>query len=251
MPVQTVGGYNGLAVALLGENYLRAQTTLDQLTLEHSSANEGNFLVLRNFVAGNFTTNPIVDTTIVTNDLVRFDGLGGIQTVVADAIKMELNSSGLYAGTTQIVSTLGSVFGRIAGQRLINTVATTGTTLVAADSGSLTIISSGQTTCLVRLPASAISVGDYFEVLQNSTAAADVNVYVPGTTGPLMYGHMNSTNSIVTTLAAVTHESSGIFWFGFTVISTTLPEYVFTNLMAKNGVTTGAFYQADVGTTST
>jgi hypothetical protein len=208
------------------------------LTMGHgNSSNEGYFLTLRDFLPEGSTVN--------AQDLLIIDADGGIGTMSGTTLKMELNSSGLYAGSTQIISTAG-VF-----QKTL-VVASTGTTLVEADIGKLVVVTTAGTTALIRLPASGMSAGWNCQVMVNSTAAGDVTVLVLGTTGPIFHFHSGTTNTLATTKAAVTWDTSGTGWIEAVCISTVEPIYAISNKMAHGSTTlTSVYYKILEGTTTT
>ena len=98
--------YKGLAVPLFGESVIQQQNSSNvALTLMHSTLNTGRFLMGLDYKELD------VDPTSVLTDLAVFDidTDGGYRTVSGTTMKYELDSSGLFKGTTKIITSSGEI----------------------------------------------------------------------------------------------------------------------------------------------
>ena len=98
--------YKGLAVPLYGESVIQQQNSSNvALTLMHSTANTGRLLMGLDYKELD------VDPTSVLTDLAVFDidTDGGYRVISGTTMVFELDSSGLYVGTSQIITSSGEI----------------------------------------------------------------------------------------------------------------------------------------------
>ncbi len=236
-----IAAYNGLAVPVNGESEIRqVDSSRTVLTMTHSSDNSGRFQTWRDY--------GLLNSTLAGVDLAAIDADGGFLALSGSTVKLELNSSGLYKGTTQIIGAAGGYK-----QPIVSlTGATTEHTILTTNAGKLHVISTqAASSVFIHLPASSlIAVGESYEFLANTSAADLFHFMLVGTSG-VIHTHIASTN-VVETTGAVTHGSSGALWLKFTVISTaTGGDWACQNLMAAGPVfTTNAYFSLLEGTTA-
>jgi hypothetical protein len=141
--------------------------------MTHSTANAGAFLVLRD--------NVPEGSTITGNNVLVIDADGGVQAVSGTTILMELNSSGIYHGTTQIVSTLGLVNFAGSVQQTTNVTTVADKTLTQAESGSLIIIDKNTDTSVAAILPVNPTPGTWYDFFLNGQA--DLGDFTIKTTG--------------------------------------------------------------------
>ena len=180
MPVGT-GTYKGLAVPRYDESEIVQQTTLDALTLQHSSANAGNFLVFRDNVS---SEQPLKGegSTVTASDLLKIDGSGsvvGASTVLGDAT--------------------------IAGYRRPVVESTVGQELTIAQSGTLFIVSSAVGTSLTfDLPTGSGVPGTWYDFWCSSDVTSG-DVRIAASSGVAAKIHMvGAGSSAASSQAAIT-----------------------------------------------
>ena len=233
--------YKGLGVPRYGESEMRQESSLDMLTLTHSTLTGGAYLKLR--------TNVSEGSTVLGQDVLLIDEDGGVQALSGSTVKMELNSSGLFQGTTQIISQEGAFVKNI----VALSGATTKHVILAANAGKVHSISTAAATSVfVHLPSSGdLTAGEEYEFISNTTAADLFHFMILGAnTAGEIQGHLDTTNVVATT-GAVTHLTSGALWLKFKVISTVGPIWAMQNLMAVGSVdTTNSYFTMGAGTTA-
>jgi len=232
--------YKGLGVPLAGESVIDQDNSSNTiLTLVHTSANTGNFIQGMDFRADKASS---VLTDLVVWDV---DVDGGFRVLSGTTVLFELNSSGLYDGTVRVLADGGGSFVTPV------TLGTTASTLVSSNAGKMHIVSTGRSSNFVRLPSSGSAVvGEWWEIISNTSIASQVNIVVTGSTGgATIFAHTGSTNILLSTLA-IENGTSGVFWAKVVTLSTA-PLYALSNMMAQNdGLTTSFYYTLAIGTTA-
>lgn len=215
MAIDPIGqdSYNGLGVPLEGESVIRQQNSSNAiLTLMHSSVgNTGRILLGVDYKSDR---NSSLLTDLAVFDI---DEEGGFRSVSGTTVKMELNTSGLYAGTTQVVNTDGVIQTGVRG--LVTTVAaaTTGLAVSSAASGTLYVISTQNSTMQITLPATPM-VGSYFDFFGDTTNAGDYTFMTAATGDDQGFVFYVSTGVFAST-AGVTYATTGIMYFRFTALT--------------------------------
>jgi len=220
-----LNAYNGLALPANGEGEQRqVDSSRTMMTQTHSTANTGRFFTFRDYA--------LPGSTLAGVDVAAIDADGGFVALSGATVMMELNSSGLYKGTTLIYGAAGGHY------RTVTTVAaaTTGVELVSTNSGGIWHVSSktsGAGSTLQFRIAASVQAGSYWDIFCDPIGdAADYNI---GTTfAGTFYGPMGSTD-IITCASAVSNTSSGVFGIRLTAINSTV--FVVENLLQKTGTT--------------
>ena len=100
------GTYKGLAVPLYGESAIQQQTTNTVLTLMPTSDNTGRLLMGIDYkVEGDVASSLLTDLAVFD-----IDAAGGFRAVSGTTIKMEINTSGVYAGAERVIDTSGGLY---------------------------------------------------------------------------------------------------------------------------------------------
>jgi len=208
------------------------------LTFTHSTANTGRFFTFRDYVPEG--------STIAGNDVAALDADGGFLALSGSSVKMEMNSSGLFAGGAQILDSAGKK-GQVA-----LAGATTQYTVLSSNAGKLHVISTvGASSCFYHLPSSGnLAVGMEFDFILNTTAGDQYHFMTTGANaGGEIWAHIDSTNTVIST-GAVTHVSSGPNWFKFICISTAGPIWGLQNVLNNATNSTAQLFQIAAGTTA-
>jgi hypothetical protein len=237
--------FRGLALPAYGEwEQVQRNSSATMITLTHSTANAGLYMVGRNSVSSQFFGPGSSAQGGLT---FAISAVGGYSVRSGTTVLAELNSSGLYLGTTQIIGPGGSIFpGTV-------TINTTASTLVSSNSGKIHILSTqAATSNFIYLPtAPNARAGDSWEIISNTTAVSLWNLVVNGTSGQI-FVHQGTTAVVVTTGAVDTTATTGAMWWEVVCLSTVLPSYALHNKMAPSiSITTAAsFYHTGAGTTA-
>lgn len=231
--------YNGLAVPTRGESETRQEDSSRTIrTLTHSTANTGRFYTFRDY--------RLPGSSLANADVAAIDADGGFLALEGTSVKMELNSSGLYAGGAQIIAASG-----LQAQVALDG-ATTQHTIVSSNAGKLHVISTqAETSVFIHLPSSGnLAVGMTFDFIFNSTASDLFHFMTTGANaGGEIWAPVDSTNLILTT-GAVTHASSGPSLFKFICFSTAGPIWGLQNALAAPTNSTAQLFQLAAGTTA-
>src|SRR3990172_4060152 len=177
---------------------------------------------------------------------------GGFRVLSGTSVLFELNSSGLYQGSTQLIDLNGAFLGGSKQQTV--TINTTASTLVSSNSGKMHILSTqAATSNFIYLPTSVNArAGDTWDIISETTAVGLWNLSILGAnTGGTILVHVGSTNSIATTGAIDSTASTGVMWWKVVCISTAAPLYAVSNMMTPTGLpTTNGYYGIGAGTTA-
>jgi len=238
-------------VPLRGESVIQQQNSSNAiLTLMHSTANTGRFLMGMDHAMDTSATH-LVSSNLTDLVVCDIDADGGFRAVSGTTILMELDSSGLYVGSTQIMELENGKL--VSGGYRETTVISSGTTAVAitsADSGKLYMISTnaaGGDTVMVTL-TSTPRVGDNFEIYMDSSAASQVKVKTGAGGDSQGFFVFQSSNDFLST-ASVNCGTSGTFHWRFTAL-TSGSLWAVAGLSYYDGTTT--IYGAPIaGTTTT
>ena len=248
MPTDPIGAgtYMGLAEPLFGDAVVEQENSSNYVrTYVHTSANTGGFLMGMDFRADKASS---LLTDLALWDI---DVDGGFRVLSGTSVLFELNSSGLYQGSTQLIDVNGVFLGGQKQQTV--TINTTASTLVSSNSGKIHVLSTqAATSNFIYLPTSGNArVGDTWEIISNTTAASLWNLSILGAnTGGLIYIHTGSTGAVNTTGAIDSTGSSGLLWWKVVCLTTT-PEFVVTNMMIQSSLaTTNAYGSVGTGTTA-
>jgi hypothetical protein len=218
MAIDPIGqdSYNGLCVPLYGEHTaVQVNSSNAVRTFMHSADNTGRFLMFMDYSTYYDDQTPSsVITDLVVADI---DADGGFRSVSGTSVKMEMNSTGLYGGSTLIIGTSGKL--QTERRIPVTTVAsgTTGVTVTSADSGTLYLLSSANSTCHIRLTSTPFP-GMYIDVFQNSTAAGDVTILTGATGDSQGFVFYVSTGDFQST-AGITNATSGVMFFRVTALT--------------------------------
>lgn len=251
--------YKGLGVPLHGDSVIRQQNSSNAiLTLMHSTANAGRLLMGMDNSASSNEPNPQVSSLLTDRSLFDIDADGGFRAVSGTTIKMELNSSGLHAiddllllGPTKIgTKRYGTVIP-------ISSDGTTAYTLLAGNAGRMHLVAdtsvSGFSSVVVSLPtsiATGISPGLWWDIsCPNTSAAAVVDLALIGNDHSI-HCHHDSTGAVATSVA-ITHGTSGPFWWRVMCVTTgSTMTYVVSNMMGSNGSSNATYYGIGVGSSA-
>ncbi len=198
MPVG-INTYKGLAVPRYGESELLQQTTNDLLTMQHSSANAGNFLVLRDRISTVAGLTFADGSTVTGSDLFKIDGSGSL--VAASTVLGDATMAGLRRPVVE---------------------STVGQTLTIAQSGTLFVVSSAVGTSLTfDLPVGSGVPGTWYEFWVSShSEIGDVRVSVSSLVAAKLHGTAvissasGAASSVVSTFASLTPMLLGDGNFG-------------------------------------
>lgn len=218
------GSYMGLALPTKGEGTIQKQTTNAGLTLMHeNSSNTGSFLLFLNSISGSTASDwwASGDAGFAVSEV---DSEGRMRTYLAGSTvpRLELNSSGLYMGSTKILELENGLYdGPMYRETTVISTATTHVALTSAQSGML-ILGKGITTaygdyCTFDLPATPAR-GDNYEFIWFTSAAGCLSVQttITGDTQGF-FCHVSSNDNIST--AALKNETSGPVHFRVTALT--------------------------------
>lgn len=205
--------YKGLGVPLHGESVIRKQNTSNAgLTLMHSADNTGRFLMGMDY--------QLDKESSISMAVCDIDAEGGFRGVSGTTVKMEMNTSGLFVGSS---GSINQDTGKYAGQmtRKVTTVAAATTNITAtsgAGSGALYYFLQGRSTiCFITLPATP-AVGDNYEVISNSTVATEI-VVMTAATGAAQGFYLYKSTGVFATTAGCGCGTSGLMHFRFTALT--------------------------------
>ena len=242
--------YKGLGVPLFGESVIRQQNSSNAiLTLMHSTANTGRLLMGMDY------KDLDSDPTSSLEDLAVFDitAEGSYQLVSGTSVGVRLNTSGLFDSTDNKI--IGSSQEYPSGVQQTVTISSDGSTAVgflAANAGKLHIVSTEiASSIVVGLPTTlttGIAPGMYWDILMNTTVAAQLNVASIGTDKAVLQVHI-TTNTQVTTIA-ITNKNIGPMWLR--IMCDTTGEtglYTVHNFLGSNGSsnTASSYYGLEEG----
>ena len=184
--------YAGLAVSLLGDSVIRQQNSSNAiLTLMHTADNTGNFISVMDYKID------VQGSSILTDHvLLDIDADGGLRSMSGTTVLMELDSSGLYDGSTQLINSSGEIIIR---QPVV--AMTTGANYSPTTEQSGTLFTAGGndgTSQLVLLPKNP-SAGTWFDFYVssqdetgdfqiNTTADSSAKIHLPGMTSAVSSG---------------------------------------------------------------
>ena len=186
------GTYKGLGLPSFGNPTLKGVSTADVLTIEHSTADQGNFLVFRNSASSLFP-----ESTLVASDLLRFTSGGGLIALPESTNEWAFSSDGVQRGNKLNVITLTSGVNR---------------TLATSESGSFVqMLTKNDTSVYIILPANP-PVGTYFDIFVSSQDTTG-DVTITSTGGPstiMLQGTPTSVLSTVESLSPATTQGGYI-----------------------------------------
>lgn len=181
-----VNTYKGLGVPRYGESEMRQESSLDVLTMTHSTLDGGRFLVLRNSVTEG--------STVTDQDVAAITSAGGFQSLSGTTVQFELNTSGIFRGTTQIMGQNGGLIRQVISP-------TTGANFQVTSTMNGAIIDTGindGTSMLVLCPVNPtpgfwfsvyVSTQDAVGDVQiNTTADSSAKIMLPGYTSAVSTG---------------------------------------------------------------
>jgi hypothetical protein len=177
------------------------------MTIMHSTANTGRLMLGTDYKDIESDHRSSVLTDLAVWDV---DADGGFRAVSGTTVKMELTPAGLYTGTSKFFD---SDKGYSVNTQRVTTVAaaTTGLAVTSADSGTLYVISSNNTTMQISLTATP-GVGNFFDFFNQSSAAGDITVMTEASGDNQGFLFYQSTGDFLST-AGITNETSGIMYF--------------------------------------
>src|SRR3990172_11861728 len=235
MPTDPIGAatYMAMGEPLFGDATVEQENSSNYVrTYVHTSANTGGFLMGIDYRADKASS---VLTDLALWDI---DVDGGFRVLSGTSVLFELNSSGLYQGSTQLIDLNGVFLGGQKQQTV--TINTTASTLVSSNSGKMHVLSTqAATSNFIYLPTSGVArVGDTWDIISETTAVSLWNLAILGlNTGGRIYVHTGSTNVIDTTIAVDSTVSTGAMWWKVVCLSTT-PTYVVSNMLTPSGLPT-------------
>ena len=182
------GTYKGLAVPLYGESVIRQQNSSNTiLTLMHSTANAGRLLM-----GIDYKDIENDDPSSLLTDLAVFDidADGGYRVISGTTVKMEFNTSGIYAGTNRILDTSGGMLNRrpvvemTTGANYSPTTAQSGTLFIAgvSDATSQRVLLPANPTHGVWFDFFVSSQDAFGDFALNTTADSSAALHMPGVT---------------------------------------------------------------------
>ncbi len=250
--------YKGLGVPLYGESVIRQQNSSNAIvTLMHSTANTGRLLMGIDYkTEGDMASSLLTDLAVCD-----IDADGGFRAISGTTVVMELNSSGLYAGTNKIIDTSGGLSFSAQATVAVSSIGTTANVLLAANAGKLHMVTTAiGSSVVIRLPTSATGLGIfpgmYWDIFCNTTAAGVVDIASIGAntaaaaSSQRILVHHGTTN-VIETSGAIANDSSGPFWVRVMCLTTgAAPVYTVSNFMGRNGHSTGTFYGIYAGSTA-
>lgn len=192
--------YKGLGLLKQGNALIRGLTTAEVLTIEHSSHNQGNFLVLRDSPVSSI----FPDSTATDLDLLRFTGSGGMTAIP------------VAAGDAEIT-----------GFRHPVVESTVGQALTVLQSGTLFVVSSAVGTSMTfDLPVGSDVPGTWYEFwLSSDITSGDVRIAASSNVAAKIHASMLDASSLISTYAAVTIFSTarlGSFFARITALTSLL-----------------------------
>jgi hypothetical protein len=223
MAIDPIGldDYRGLGVPLQGDATIRQQNSSNAIwTLMHASANTGRFFLGIDAAMNTSESEGggMPDSSNLSRALCDIDADGGFRVLEGTSIKMEINSSGVYQGSTQVIELSdGLMTAPMYRETSAVSSATTAVTATSGGCGTLWLVSTNTDTVFITLPATP-AVGDNYEVYSNTSAASIVNVKTAATGDNQGFFVYKSTGAFHTT-ASVTHGTSGMIHWRFTAIS--------------------------------
>ena len=240
--------FRGLALPAYGEwEQLQRNSSATMITLTHSTANTGLLMAGRNSVSSQFW-GP--GSSAQGGLVFAITAAGGFSVRSGTTVIFELNSSGLYSGTTRLLEPGGAFHDQVV------TIATTASTLVSSNAGKVHVLSTDAATSnFIYLPtAPNVRAGDSWEIVSNTTAVGLWNLVVNGTSGQI-FVHRGTTGTLITTGAIDTTATTGAMWWKVVCISTVLPSFAVSNMMTPARATSGApttasYYRIGSGTTA-
>jgi len=195
MPVGT-NTYMGLAVPRYGESEIMQESAQDVLTFQHSSANAGNFLVLRDKVSSG-TESSLTGHSSLYREVNAGEGASG-----TDQDLFKIDGSGSLVGVSTV---LGDNLFNGWRQPVVET--TVDVTLTEADSGTLYVVSTAVATSMTfELPTGSGVPGTWYDFFV-STLAATGDVRIAASSLVAADIHLPGATSIVSTFAAITPEN--------------------------------------------
>ena len=188
--------YKGLGLPRHGNALLEGVSTADVLTLQHSTQDEGNFLVFRDSPASSLFPESTVDTL----DVLRFTSGGGLVGSPNSTLGWSISSAGLFSGYKRPVTTVSSA-----------TNATTIFLLASSQSGHLIKVDGGAQGLSVILPDAV--AGLEYTIYQSSGHPAVITVVCSSDdTDDIILGGSGANSTLATSVAAAapqtTHEGA-------------------------------------------
>ena len=206
--------YKGLAVPAFGDSVIEQENSSNAiLTLVHTSANAGSFIQGMDFRADR-ASSLLTDLALWDVDVD-----GGFRVLSGTSVLFELNSSGLYQGTTQIINASGIFNGPTAVQTVTTVSSASGSTIISlttAQSGRLIIVDGGAQGAMVVLPTP--TAGLNYTIYQSSAHPGVVDVTSTGGAFDISFPTGNTTLAS-TAQAAAPFSTIGGYSAKFTAIS--------------------------------
>ena len=161
--------FRGLALPAYGEwEQVQRNSSATMITLTHSTANAGLFMVGRNSVSSQF----FGPGSSAQGGLVfAVTAAGGFSVRSGTTVVFELNSSGLYAGTTRLIIPGGGIVNQSV------SLGTTASTLVSSNVGRTHVVTTGRSTNFIYLPSPALAVaGEWWDIIGETHVICSINI---------------------------------------------------------------------------
>ncbi len=246
------GTFEGLGVPLHGESVIRQENSSNAIvTLMHSTANTGRFLLGTDYKSSKGFSSVITDHAVfdIAED-------GAFQCVSGTSVGIRLNTSGLFNSTDERI--MGSSGEQGAGMQQVVTFSSDGTTaqyLTAANSGKLHIVSTNSgSSIVISLPTTAIggdiAVGMYWDVFMNTSDADVLSIASIGVDKGVINAHHGSSDVLHTTIS-IANGTSGPFWVRILCDSTAdLKVWTVRNFLGNNSGADAAYFTLIEGTSA-
>ena len=227
--------YKGMAVPLYGESLIHQRNSSNAiLTLMHSSANTGRLVMGLDYKDIDSEERSSVLTDPLPFDIDADGGLRGAPS--GTTIEWEMNSSGLFGGTTKLID----AGGKLQTERIqqVTTVAavTTGIDVSSLESGMLYFFSTQATTYQVRCGGSPFT-GQYFDVFCDSSDPAHLSIVCTAATHGFLFEANLATSGTFATTKAVSFGTSGVNYARFTCVSSATGQWSVSALQISDQTT--------------
>ena len=206
--------FRGLALPAYGEwEQVQRNSSATMITLTHSTANAGLFLVGRDSVSSQFwgpgsSAQGGLRFAITTG--------GGFSVRSGTTVSAEFNSSGLYFGGIQTLSSLGSFSGRMGLTTISSAAGSTAYVLTSTQSGRIIVVDGGAQGLTVTLPTPAAGLN--YTIVQSSAHPGVVDVTSTGGAFDISFPTGNTT-LVTTAQAAAPFSTVGGYSAKFVAIS--------------------------------
>ena len=158
--------YKGLGVPLVGDSLIKQLNPNNAiLSLEHSSANTGRFLLGRDDVSSASSgDDAYFYSSRLGGAVFDIDAAGGFRAVSGTTVKIEMNTSGVWSGSTKVINSSGNWIGGQIKNVVPGTTAVTNATTFE-DSGNVFVMSSKNDTSMVYTLPKNPPAGTFYDFI--------------------------------------------------------------------------------------